>query len=124
MENDCPRTIVHPLTRLSFRGQLSMKLNIFHFSSTILKFRGRSRNFRKFQLFQILIAFQIFMDNVVHETTTLSMGGQLSVDNRCLLTIFHVCYKTLNLFVQDFFIIQILTNLKVDQIPSRLHNHR
>jgi hypothetical protein len=30
MDNDCPWTIVHLLTGLSFHGQLSMKFNFFH----------------------------------------------------------------------------------------------
>jgi hypothetical protein len=38
MDIGCPWSIANPLTGLSFRGQLSMKLNIFHFSWKILKF--------------------------------------------------------------------------------------
>jgi hypothetical protein len=45
MDNDCPRTIVHLLTGLSFHGQLSIKFNIFNFSWTIRKFHGKFENF-------------------------------------------------------------------------------
>jgi hypothetical protein len=45
MDNDCPRTIVHLLTGLSFHGQLSIKFNIFNFSWTIRKFHGQFRKF-------------------------------------------------------------------------------
>jgi hypothetical protein len=66
---------------------------------TIQKFHGQFENFMdnsenfvdnsKFHG-----QFENFMDNVVHEMTTPSIGGQLSVDNRCPWTIVHETYKT------------------------------
>jgi hypothetical protein len=48
--------------------------------------------------------FDNLMDNVVHKTTTPSIGGQLSVDNRFPLTIVHESYKIYDfLYFMAFF---------------------